>query len=930
MPLPIRRSNLIYAIFFVKKRFNFPKSERALYPSKGEMEIKISIVQFLFKTDWKILSDSLNALSGIESKKIDSSHELLKVMSNDQNCLIIANISSRDDLIQLATFMKMSKMSARSNITKIVVVNSTDNKHYEKAISKLANVEILESTVNVRALSFKMNFWMKAMRGQARKLLQDGQKADQAVEAAATEAKSLNSLSALECESDFWILARESDCKKIISRWMVKLMGPGPYVGNWNEVPDKANTWIFHIKKSFRETLVAGDGHWFYRGDQKPEFNWSENKWMFTGEDIELFFQDTKVHSRLKISNKVLSLAANSLFAKSKESIILDSFSKDLVFKHEAELIKDKTIDLDNEGDLGGHLQGKVKDQEVAGERLDAKSKNAESIKPSEEKHKKAKETAGSFENLRGKIKSDTNTAANGEKREDEVLKKSHTEGLEQSREKLKIEPVLEDKKTPESKHAHSVDSLENLKGIFHNEEALEDQDARASYKKTNPSIPFEKLKGKLNSTPKTQDLDNHETSAEVRGDNPSLGVRKNRTPDAPVTENRKTHSQNNEQMRSNWAGKLKQKGNEADKKESHRQHNEQIESMWGGEIESSNKKEKSEKKNQASVQINEKEDSGLKGKNDKTDHLKSHWGSKLQSDGAISESDSATGPGNEHLPAGTKLDQKKTDHEHETYYRGRHLNKQYAADDTNKNQYRSEIEVNDEGRSTTDHLSSHYGTKKSASENQNEDSVSQKGLTEIDRLKSHMVGLKKDSSQSEKLNTHSEINKKIPARKSTNNDVNLDDLLDIEDEIEAALDLPEYEQLENVLPFAKTIPEDDAAIAKLTESGVIHSFLVQAEHRYKCFLNDYFENNAIFVCEGEGLKNSENVLLDISLKYNGKTSLVNCEGRVMSIDQNGDGGFFVTVEVSTENSQLFDNLLTHLQSRQEDIDVFIKMVKGL
>lgn len=448
------------------------------------MDIKIAIVQFLFANSWKVLSDSLGANPALEAHKFMSAPDLLKFCANEQNCLIIVNVASKDDLIQLATFVKNSRKVFKSAIIKIVAVNSTENKQFEKAILKLGNIEILEPNVNVKALRFKMDFWMKAMRGQAKKFGTLNQKT---IEASGTEAvaevKSLVQTPPLESENDIWLLQRESDCKRIIGRWMVKLMGPGPYVGQWNDVPNKPGVYAFQIKKSFVDELISGEGNWLYRGDQKPEFNWQENRWMFTGDNFELFFYDGKtILSRVKLAEKVLTIAGNSVFAKTKESIIIDSFNKELVFKSEAEILRDQSLEFENEGDLGGNLSGKVKDKEEAGKgHLEGKVKDQEESKGNLEGKVKDKEEAKG--NLQGKVKDQEESKGNLEgKIKDKEEAKNDLKG--------KLKPGEKDPSDREDKkHAQSNDKLPgNLKGKL-SDSSEEEKEESEGHKQHNEKI---------------------------------------------------------------------------------------------------------------------------------------------------------------------------------------------------------------------------------------------------------------------------------------------------------------------------------------------------------------------------------------------------------------------------------------------------------
>ncbi len=807
------------------------------------METKISIIQFLFSYNWKVLSDSLGANPALVAHRFSNAADILKFCSTEENCLVIANISSKDDLIQLATFVKTSRRSLKGTVIKIVVVNATENKQFERAINKIGSIEILEPSVNVKALRFKMDFWMKAMRGQAKKLGAMTQKTLEQATAleGAADSKTVKILPPLECESDIWILSRETDCKKIISRWMVKLMGPSPYVATWNDVPGKANVWAFQIKKSFQDMFISGTGTWFFKGDQKPEFNWQENRWMFTGENLELFFHDSKEYSRLKIENRGLTLTGNSLFAKTKESIITDSFNKDLVFKNEAELLKGQTLDFENEGDLGGNIQGKVKEKsESAKGYLEGKIKDQE---------------VSAKGNLEGKIK------------DQEASSKGNLEGKIKDQESAKG----------------------NLSGKIKDKE--EQASGPMSGKLTGKEESQNDLKGKLKD--KEEEKKGH-LSGKL-------------TPEEVKAAEQKKHAQANDDISSSWNGKVSQEKIAEKEAKEHKQHNDKIAANWGG------KTEKEEYEKSGSPE--------LRGKSDSADRLNSNWGGKNTSDSL--KTDGFSTPGNEGVKEGSLLDLKKSEHEHQTHYKNHNEATKYEADETRKNQYKNEDGSDLGGNTSTDKLATHFGRKNSQHGEEKE---------APEKKRSPFADMPKG--KAEKISSHFVGSKRKPVEKKIKNgldfdldsDSQSDETSDVVDELEM-LEM-DSQETNNVLPFLEKSKDNDD-VETLTAPSIVTSFISQNGKSYECSMDDYFDNNVILVCKGEGLTNSVKALIDIKLDYKSEQAKINCQGMVMSIDQDGNGGFFVTVEVSPEDAQKFDKFMNLLKSRQENIDTFLMKVKG-
>ncbi|MFL5786369.1 MAG: hypothetical protein ACJ76H_17250 [Bacteriovoracaceae bacterium] len=912
------------------------------------METKFSIVQFLFTKDWKVLADSLNYPPALPHQQINATPDLLKFCTSEQCCLVIVNVSSKDDLIQLATFAKSAKKTLKGNILKIVAINATQNMQFEKAIGKLGNIEVLDPSLNVKALRFKIDFWARAMKGQARKLA-SGAFQHKTLEAGATEAqaetKSLVQVPALDCENDIWILSKESDCKKIIGRWIVKLLGPSPYVGSWNEVPNKKNVWTFQIKKNFVENFLSGEGSWLFKGEQKPEFNWQENRWMITGDDFELFFYDGSVHSRLKLSNKVMSLAGNSAFAKTKEPLIIETLDKDFVFKNSGEVIKDPSLEFENEGDLGGHIEGKVKDKE------EQKKGNLEGrIKEKAEQKKdqlegKVKDKEDKKGNLEGQIKDKEENKGNleGQIKDKEESRKGHLEGKVKEKEEAKkghLEGQVQDKE--ESKKGH-------LEGKVKEEEERKGAVEGKIKEKEEPK------KGHLEGKLKEKVVSIHEDlEGIVKELEEGKGPLKGKLGEAAQVLSKenseeKKHAQNNEKLQSNWQGRH-EKSQQAGAKspEEHKQHNEKLSKRWGG------------KTNEYSAEAKDKqeEDDVKKPKKDLTDHLDSHWGGKGGSESVSTKG--KAGPGVEAHKDGSLLDLKKTDKEHQTHYRNHNEATQYDADGTRKNQYKEGEQGNLGGKTDTEHLASHYGRGQSHESKASESRGPLEGNHETEKLQAHMgrknierpesTQEKTDEKRSplagkgktEKLKGHfgrvnraAGLNRPAPGE---GHDFAREDFDDVIGELEGKYS-SEIDDLDlgdlvaptqaDVLPF-QAKKSDEKELEKLVENAVMTSFIIQGKNKFACKLDDYFENNVILLSSGEGLQNSEPASLDIVMNYRGEKAQINCQGMVMSLDEDGNGGFFISVEILEKDTPMFDEFMNLLKERQESIDSFLKQVKGL
>lgn len=301
----------------------------------------IPIVKFLMRVELPVLTDTLHSKSGYESEQITSASDLTTYLSTVPAALIIASLTDKEDLIEIATFMKLAKKTAKTSVFKIAVLDFSRDSSLGKAINKLGIQDLIEPSISSKGLKFKIDYWMKSLKVQAKNLPQ-----------ATTPVWA----QPLELEDDIWILRNDNDCKKVLSKWLVRLLGPGPSAGQWTEL--KANLWRFDFKDEEKEMYVGNQGAWFFYGENKPEFVWKENSWIMSGENFELYFKkEEQSFSRLLCKNRNLTICKNSLFAKTKESLILESFNKELVFKQETQKLQD--LEGKNSTDhLDGHLAG--------------------------------------------------------------------------------------------------------------------------------------------------------------------------------------------------------------------------------------------------------------------------------------------------------------------------------------------------------------------------------------------------------------------------------------------------------------------------------------------------------------------------------------------------------------------------------------------
>lgn len=330
-----------------------------------------SFIKFLFREDWAPLKEVLTAYSGEYSQVHELTDEkmLARLMLESQPTLVLASVKSKEDITKIMAFLKSHKRLIKENSIKFSAVNFTYNRQVETALMKIGCQEVLDPGIKGKALKYKLDFWKKALSGGQTKATADSKVSvkEKGADAAAADAKAdaVKWEEGLKCVDDMWLLRSTDHAKKILGKWLVKFMGPSPFVGQWTEaVPGKKGIWKYTFKEGIRDSFHKTAGHWFFLGDQKPEFIWKENLWMVTGSQFQLVFQNGEEKmARFTGQPGQLSVCKNSSFAKGREAAIVETFDQEVMVKKG--IITDTATAVDTDNEVAGHYKGKTEGDEA-------------------------------------------------------------------------------------------------------------------------------------------------------------------------------------------------------------------------------------------------------------------------------------------------------------------------------------------------------------------------------------------------------------------------------------------------------------------------------------------------------------------------------------------------------------------------------------
>lgn len=305
----------------------------------------IILLKFLFRQEFKTLSGAIEDIGKFERVEIEeavtSKEAATIVASYSGGGLIFASLKSRDDLMEIASFLKKESRVLSSTNFRFVIIDFAKNKEFLKLLSKLHVREVVDSEIQVKALKIKLALWLSPFLNKEKKeeslsklTVKNNSENDEKNE---NEHFKINWLSPIETDDDVWIIKNGTDIKLMLSCWTIHVLGPSPAMTRWRR--EKEGKWKLEFNSEKGEGFLTQDGHWYYEGDLVPEFRWSENRWIFKGENCELYFLSNSYRlTRFKSTNqKKIDVSKNSMSALSKEKLISNSFKLELVVGAESQ-----------------------------------------------------------------------------------------------------------------------------------------------------------------------------------------------------------------------------------------------------------------------------------------------------------------------------------------------------------------------------------------------------------------------------------------------------------------------------------------------------------------------------------------------------------------------------------------------------------------
>lgn len=328
------------------------------------------------------LSQHYQMSKDIKLWQVDTSIEAEQIIASEGNGILIFKVASKEHLTSSIETLKKNKVLNKRGLFRCACLMDNDNPKIRKILGKYGCSDVLETNVKLKTVTFKTYFWTRGIKSAITRF-QKSEPDKKSISSKEEEAKNIELkgdfqfIDPLVLHSDMWILKSQQDCKRIIKRYLIKLMGPSSHVGSWHELEsqpgDKCSSWRWEFHNEMGDQFLMDDGAWVFYGS-KPEFDWKTHLWNFSGETPHLYFyrEDKQVFSKLKFSNRQVVVAGNSQYALAKKELIIETADPKFQFSAEKQADEEKKNFEDKDSDvLNPNLKGKGKTDVIDDENLE-------------------------------------------------------------------------------------------------------------------------------------------------------------------------------------------------------------------------------------------------------------------------------------------------------------------------------------------------------------------------------------------------------------------------------------------------------------------------------------------------------------------------------------------------------------------------------
>jgi hypothetical protein len=250
------------------------------------------------------LHRSLSAAKEIQYHTTASADEVLRLVRESERVVLLANCLLKEDIADLYNTLPGFDSRVAAGTARILVLNTIRHPRLGPLLRSRSAVEIIEIPVTLKALQYKLKHaltfvhqsWKRAEEAKRR-----GE--DESIAASLTAREppkpglyDVRWQSAYDFDFDTWFVPSPRHIRNVVGAWLIDLLGPGPVIGTWEEIPGIEHNgekgWAWRPRPGVEEVFQTPGGRWIFFGKQ-PEFSWQKNLWAFVSKSPMLaFFRD--------------------------------------------------------------------------------------------------------------------------------------------------------------------------------------------------------------------------------------------------------------------------------------------------------------------------------------------------------------------------------------------------------------------------------------------------------------------------------------------------------------------------------------------------------------------------------------------------------------------------------------------------------------
>lgn len=225
---------------------------------------------------------------------IRDSEEIVTAVESTFITVLIANCVCKEDVTDLYNVLPRLEARVATGTFRILVLNSLGHPGLASLLRARSTLEVIELPINLKALQHKIKIAAQVTQ-QSFLRLQTDSKAD-VRKKVKSAGMGVSWQSAMDFYADFWWIPGPKNIRNVVGVWLIDILGPGPAVGVWEEVPGMERggetAWAWRSRSGADDHFDTPDGRWVFHGKQ-PEFSWQKNLWSFVSKHPMLAFYPT-------------------------------------------------------------------------------------------------------------------------------------------------------------------------------------------------------------------------------------------------------------------------------------------------------------------------------------------------------------------------------------------------------------------------------------------------------------------------------------------------------------------------------------------------------------------------------------------------------------------------------------------------------------